>query len=280
MPELAFLNGEIIPIEQAMIPVEDRGYQFGDALYEVIASYEGRLFCLEEHLDRLASGMSSLNYPSLPRENLSRAISKLFNKSGLARAALYIQISRGVAPRDHSYSGDMGLQMVMTVRKVVEKPLEFRQKGASAITVIDTRWARCDIKTVQLLSNSMAKQKALDNGAFDAIFVTGEGIVREATSSNVFIVADGRILTHPLTRRILPGITRKVVLDICRKENMAVEERFYTTDELFAADEVFLSGTISEILPITSIDGQFIGNAEVGPATARLYDSLLKRIRQ
>lgn len=278
MPELAYLNGEIMPIGQAMVPIEDRGYNFGDAVYEFVASYHGRLFCLDLHLDRLERSMRELAFPPLSRETIREAIEALFARAGIDRAGIYIQVSRGVAARDHAFPSPGGVQFVMTVRRVHEKPAELRQKGATAITVTDIRWGRCDIKTVQLLPNVLAKQKAVEAGVFDAIFVADSGDVREGTSSNLFIVKNGILFTHPLTPRILPGITRKVVLDLCRAAELTVEERTFDRAALLAADEVFLTGTITEVLPITRIDGTAIGDGTVGPISRRLYADLQHQI--
>jgi D-alanine transaminase len=277
MPELAYLNGEILPIEKACVSIEDRGYQFGDAVYEFIASYKGKLFCLDEHLDRLERSMQGLCMPLLPREDLHEAIMTLFEKAGIARAGIYMQISRGVSPRNHPFPQDAKLQFVMTIRPVEEKPPELRRNGATAITVEDFRWGRCDLKTVQLLPNVLAKQKAEEAGAFDAIFVSQEGVVREATSSNIFIVTGGRLKTHPLSPQILPGITRKVVIELSRSIDLPVEESLFGTQDLFGADEAFLTGTVTEVLPIVTIDGIRIGNGVVGSVTSRLYESLKQK---
>ena len=274
MPELAYLNGEILPIEKAYVPIEDRGYQFGDAVYEFIASYNGKLFCLDKHLDRLEHSMQGLSMPTIPREDIRNAVMRLFEKSGIARAGIYMQISRGVSPRNHPFPESAKPQFAMTIRPVEEKPPELRQTGATAITVEDLRWGRCDLKTVQLLPNVLAKQMAQEAGVFDAIFVSQEGVVREATSSNIFIVTDGRLVTHPLTPQILPGITRTVVIDLCRTIDLAVEERFYSVDDLFSAEEAFLTGTVTEVLPIVTVDGNRIGNGRVGSVTSRLYRAL------
>lgn len=273
MPELAYLNGKFMPIEDAMVPIEDRGYQFGDAVYEVIASVDGKLFCLEEHLDRLERSMKALSFPSISRDDVRDAILKIFTRSGFSRAGVYIQISRGVAPRDHLFPVSSTLQVVMTVRDVKEVPQEYREKGISVITVKDFRWGRCDIKTVQLLPNAMAKQQAFEAGVYDAIFVSAQGVVREATSSNLFVVKDGQLITHPLTENILPGITRMVVLDLCKELQLPVEERFYSTEELFDADEAFLTGTTTEVLPIVRIDKKNIGGGKIGPVAGRLAEA-------
>ncbi len=278
MPELAYLNGTIMPIENAAVPVEDRGYNFGDAVYEYVASYNGRLFYMEPHLDRLEHSMAALAFPPLPREKIRTAIETLFAEAAIDRAGIYIQISRGVAPRDHAFPADAELQFLMILRRVHEKPAVLRDKGAAAITVTDIRWGRCDIKTVQLLPNVLAKQQALEAGAYDAIFVAETGEVREGTSSNLFIIKDQSLITHPLTQRILPGITRMIILDICKAAGLSVEEAYFDKAALYAADEVFMSGTITEVLPITRIDGKPIGDGTVGPVTQRLNRDLLDRI--
>ena len=277
MPDLAYVNGEIMPIENAVVPIEDRGYQFGDGVYEFIASYEGRLFMLEAHLDRLERSLRELYFDAIPRAGIKEAVLELFKISGYPRAGIYIQISRGVAPRNHAISPGMSPQTIMTIRAVAEIPEKKRTDGATAITVQDTRWGRWDIKTIQLLSNSLAKQKALDSGCDDAIFVSAENVVREGTSSNLFIVSDGRLATHPLTDNILPGITRMVILDACETADLDARESFFGPDELYAADEVFLTGTVTEVLPIVRIDAKPIGDGKVGPTTRRLYDLLRQR---
>jgi D-alanine transaminase len=277
MPELAYVNGEYLPIEKALVPVEDRGYQFGDAVYEFIASYKGRLFFLEEHLARLDRSMHGLAFPKVSRETIRHAVLTLFAKAAINRAGIYIQISRGVAPRNHPFPDNVPLQIVMTARAIEEKPVALRTNGAAAITVEDLRWGRCDLKTVQLLPNVLAKQQALAAGAFDAIFVSSEGVVREATSSNVCIVSECRMITHPLTPQILPGITRKVVIDLCRELDISVEERLYKIDDLYGADEAFLTGTVTEVLPIVTVDERPIGDGSVGEVTDRLFDALRQR---
>ena len=277
MPELAYLNGEFLPIEKALVPVEDRGYQFGDAVYEFIASYKGRLFCVEEHLDRLDRSLKGLSFPPVSRETIRKAVLTLFEKAAIQRAGIYIQISRGASPRNHAFPEGVHPQIVMTIREIEEKPPELRKNGVAALTVEDIRWGRCDLKTVQLLPNVLAKQKALAAGVFDAIFVSAEGVVREGTSSNICIVADDVVITHPLTPQILPGITRMVVIDLCRELNIPVSERFFKTDALYGSKEVFLTGTVTEVLPIVTIDGHRIGDGQVGPVTARLFEALRQR---
>ena len=273
MPELAYLNGKILPIEEAMVPIEDRGYQFGDAVYEYIASYNGRLFCIEKHLDRLERSMQGLSFPPVAKDDMRDALNTLFEQAQIERAGIYIQISRGIAPRNHPFPEESQVQIVMTIRSLPEAH-PHAEEGAATITMKDLRWSRCDIKTVQLLPNVLAKQKALDAGVYDTIFITETGVVREATSSNVFIVQNKTAVTHPLTPNILGGITRMVIFDICKAKEIPLEERFFSVEELYQADEVFLCGTVTEVLPIVEIDGKKIGDGKVGPLTRTLYGAL------
>ena len=277
MPELAYLNGVIRPINETYVPIEDRGYQFGDAVYEFIASYNGKFFCLKEHLDRLEKSMERLLFPKVDRNFIQNAIDELFEKARIARAGLYIQISRGVAPRDHAWAKDIKLQIIMTIKKVDELDSKIRKQGIDIITVQDERWSNCDIKTVQILFNAMAKQKAKDQGAFDAIFISKDGIVREGTSSNFFLVKDGGLITHPLTKNILPGITRMVVMDLARNLGIKAEEKFLSKTDLFSAEEAFLTGTVTEILGIKTIDGVPIGKGKPGEITQKLYRALREK---
>ena len=278
MPELAYLNGEFIPISEARIPIEDRGYQFGDAVYEFIVSYNGKLFCLEEHLDRLIRSMTELSFTPIPKEKIRTAVLELFNRSGLKRASIYIQISRGVAVRNHTFSKKLAAQTVMTIRQSKEIPAKYKKTGVALMTLQDFRWGRCDIKTVQILPNALAKQKALDAGKYDAIFVGENGRVREATSANVFILNGEKIITHPSSHDILPGITRCVVINLCRELNIPVQEKFYQIEELYSSTETFLTGSTTEILPVISVDEHAIGDGKVGPITKRLITAFKKRI--
>jgi D-alanine transaminase len=277
MPELAYLNGKIRPISETFVPIEDRGYQFGDAVYEFIASYNGKLFCLKEHLDRLQYSMERLSFLKMDRGFIERAIYEIFEQAGIARAGIYIQISRGVASRNHAWAKDMKLQFLMTVKNVAEIPSENRKQGIDIITVQDERWSNCDIKTVQILFNAMAKQKAKSLGAFDAIFVSEGGIIREGTSSNFFMVKEGTLFTHPLTKNILPGITRMVIMDLARDLKIKAEEKLLTKSDIFSADEAFLTGTVTEILGIKTIDKKPIGAEKPGKITKKLYRSLRQR---
>jgi D-alanine transaminase len=225
---------------------------------------------------RLSRSLDGLFFPPVSIDAVRDAIVGLYAASGIERAGIYLQISRGVDRRDHPFPKEPTPQVVMTVRHLKEKPAHLRENGAAVITVTDFRWGRCDIKTVQLLPNVMAKQQALDAGAFDALFVSDDGVVREATSSNFFIVSAGALVTHPLTERILAGITRQVLVPLAPTLSIPVEERFFTLEEVFAADEAFLTGTTTEVLPVVSVDGTPVGSGAVGPVSRRLFAALRK----
>lgn len=276
MPEVAYLNGEILPIEQARVPVEDRGYQFGDAVYEYLAAYDGHIFALEAHLDRLQNSLSALDFPSISRNRIREAILSTHQRSAIKQAGIYLQISRGVAPRNHIWPKTIAPQFVITIRQRPRIDPQWREQGISAITVKDFRWGRCDIKTVQLLANTLARQQASQVQAHDAIFISAIDVVREATSSNVFIVTGGSLITHPLTPNILPGITRAELIKLSKVHDIPTFEDFFSRSDLLEADEVFLSGTVTEVLPVTQIDGRTIGAGTPGPIAQRLHTYLLK----
>ena len=210
---------------------------------------------------------------------IETAVLELFEKAQIARAGIYIQISRGVAPRDHAWNEDIKTQVIMTIKTVKEIPSKLREQGIDIITVQDERWMNCDIKTVQILPNAMAKQKAKAQGAFDAIFVSKDGIIREGTSSNFFIIKNGALITHPLTKNILPGITRMVVKDLAKELGIKVEEKFLSKTDIYSADEAFLTGTVTEILGIKTIDGKSIGSGKLGKITQKLYKGLMEKMK-
>ena len=270
MPELAYVNGTIGPIEEAKVSIEDRGYQFADAVYEVVVSYDGRPFLLDEHMARLKRSMAGLQFPAVDLAALEKEMRNLFTISEIDNAALYLQISRGTAPRNHAYGDQMETQIVMTIRPAPAIPAEKRAKGYTVITVPDTRWGRCDLKTTQLSSNGMAKQQALNSGADDALFVSDDGILREGTSSNLFMVMGDEIFTHPADHRILPGITRQAVLDICTELNLPVRFEKMHQSALADTTELFITGTVTEVLPVVSVDGNAIGDGKPGPVAQKL----------
>lgn len=272
---LCYLNGQFLPRASATIPVEDRGFIFGDGVYEVWRVVNGRLFETDRHLARLAFGLGELRIdaPDIAQaEVLNEVADRLLAENGLldGEATLYLEVTRGVAPRTHAFPPAGTEPTVFVMANKFAPPNELRSRGATAITVPDIRWMRCDIKTIQLLPNVFAKQAAAEKGAMEA-FMVRDGVVTEGSHANVLGVVDGVIRTHPLTNLILPGITRAVVLEIAGSLGIPVDERPFTEAELMQADELFLAGTTADVMPIVKVNDQTIGSGKPGEITMRLY---------
>jgi D-alanine transaminase len=279
MPNIAFVNGRFMPLDRARVSVEDRGFQFGDGIYELIRTYEGRIFHLEDHLRRLEQSARELGLPMVySKSRWKQILEKAHSRSGYPEAKLYIQITRGAAPRDHSFPKKTRATIVVTVRKMIPLRPELQEKGAAVITVPDLRWGRCDIKSINLLPNIMARQKARAAGAFEAIFVR-EGLVLEGAGTNVFAVIQGQITTPPKGPAILPGITRDLVVELARDARDPLIEKGIVLEDLLSAGEVFLTGTTTEILPVVKVNGRTIGDGRPGRITRRLYQQFLQAIR-
>ena len=274
MADIGFLNGRFMPLAEAMVPVEDRGYQFGDGVYEVIRTYRGVPFQLEAHVARLERSAVAIGLP-LPfrAAEWSSYVAEGIRLAGYAESKVYIQLTRGVAPRDHLFPVGTPPTAVMTIRQMRSLDPVLYATGVPVITVKDLRWGRCDIKSVNLLPNVMARQQAKDAGAFEAIFVRA-GEVSEGAVSNVMLVRAGVLVTAPADERILSGVTRAVVLDLARKEGILVEERAIRVEELRRADEIFLTGTTVEILPVIGVDGVVVGTGKRGELTRLLSHRL------
>lgn len=280
MNELAYVNGVFGPIAEARISVEDRGFQFGDGVYEVIVAYDGRPFLLEEHLARLRRSLEGirLNY-DFAANPLEPIIAEGLRCTGLPEAMVYIQVTRGVAPRAHLVPEGVDPTVVMTFKPLPKVSDELRRRGASVMTTLDTRWAKCSIKAVTLLPNVLAKSEAAAGGYDDAVFVTETGEVRECTAANVFLVKDGRLQFPPRDESVLHGITQGFILECASALGIPVNERSFTVDALHQADEAFISGTTVEVLGIASLDDRPVGNGQVGPITRRLFEEFWRRVR-
>lgn len=275
---LAYFNGEILAAEQIAISMDDRGFLFGDALYEVVHVYRGQLFAWDLHMQRLGQGLAELRYPDVRLEGLKAAAVALLREIEDEEALVYIQISRGVQPRSHLFPGPSTPPTVLVwARPLVPLDAQVVAQGVSTVTAADDRWAKVWIKTVGLLPNVMAKQAANDQGAFDAIFVR-DGMVTESTSANVFIVEAGVLRTAPVTNYILPGITRHIVLELAGELGMKVNLRPFSVAEMMNADEVFLTGTTTEVLAVREVDGHAI--RRVGPTSQKLLQALHRRANQ
>jgi D-alanine transaminase len=278
VPNVAFVNGVFVPLAEAKVSIEDRGFQFGDGIYEVIRTYKGCPFALEAHLARLERSATALDLT----QPYSRAEWTHHILGGIRRAAypeskIYIQLSRGVAPRDHAYSAEGPPTVVMTVREFHPLDRSVQAVGVEVMTIEDIRWGRCDIKSVNILANVLARQQAKQAQVFEAILVK-EGLVTEGAVSNVMVVRGGTVVTAPEGSRILSGVTRDVVLELARDEGLPIQERFISQAELYGADEVFLTGTTVEVLAVVRVDGKVIGDGRPGPITQRLAAGFTRRI--
>ena len=270
MPDIAFINGRFLPWHEATVSIDDRGFQFGDAVYEVIRTYRGVPFELSAHFARLERSLKALGLPQpYAYSQWKQWIQQGLSLAGYQDAKIYIQITRGIAPRDHRFPLHVTPTVVMTIRAFHALAPDIRQKGVTACTCDDLRWGRCDIKSVNLLGNVLAREEAQRAGVFEAILVK-DGNVTEGSVSNVMVVQDGTVITAPEGPQILSGVTRTVVMDLAKKEELAFEERWIQRSALYEADEVFLTGTTLEVLGVVRIDGKVIGSGEPGPVTRAL----------
>jgi len=273
-----YLNGKYMPLEQAMVSVEDRGFLFGDGIYEVVRFYGGRPFRLEAHLQRLHRSAKGTRMPlSAAVSDLPSIIERVWAETKLENGEIYIECTRGSAhPRNHSFPAEANptlLVMPVPLRPPSKSALTL---GVATITVPDIRWHRCDIKSIMLLPSAMAKQQARENDAHEAIFIRS-GVVTEGASTNIFSVIKGTLRTHPANEAILAGITRQVVLELAVELGQDVREESFTRDQMYGADEVLLVSSTNEVLPITRIDGHMIGEGRPGPVTMRLRKAFQER---
>ena len=282
MPRFAYVNGRYVPHAQAAVHVEDRGYQFADGVYEVVTIVRGRMVDEEPHLDRLERSLSEIEIAMpMARPVLQRVMRELVRRNRIQDGILYLQITRGVVARSHEYPRiPIEPALVMTTRNVDMLASSRFSEGANAITVPDIRWQRCDIKTISLIPNCMAKTVAVRADAYEALMVDADGNVTEGTSSNAWIISkEGRLVTRPPTHAILNGVTRLSILRIAAEEGIEVEERLFSIDEAKAAREVFVSSATSFATPIVQIDDTVIGNGKPGSLSCRLLDAYLDYCR-
>jgi D-alanine transaminase len=264
------INGEFVERSNAKVDIEDRGYQFGDGIYEVIRVYNGKMFTGKLHLDRFFRSAESIGMKlGESAEQLDGLLEELILKNNLELGIIYMQATRGVAPRTHAFPAQNVSSTLVAYTKELERPIQKLENGVKAILVEDIRWLRCDIKSLNLLGNVLAKQKASESGCYEAIQSRGQDVT-EGSSSNIFIVKNGVIYTHASDNLILKGITKDVILNLCVENGIQVEERTFTKEELAAADEVFLSSTTSEVIPVIVIDGKKVNNGEPGAVTRKL----------
>lgn len=278
MVRISYVNGNFVDHDQATVHVEDRGYQFSDGVYEVVLIKQGIVIDWALHIERLKRSLNGLKIAyDVDAEAIGAILEKLLAENNLTNvdATLYLQISRGAAKRDHAFpESSVAPSLVMVVSPFSPVSKEVYQQGAKAITCSDLRWKRRDYKTISLLPNVLAKQQAIEEDAVEAIFIEEDGVVTEASASNVFIVDKRGVLkTHPATHSILNGITRLGVLQVAKEQAIAVEEKSFSKQELLDAEEVFITSTTKHILPIVTIGEVAIASGKVGDLTLRLIDA-------
>lgn len=274
MGRIAYVNGRFVPHAEAFVHIEDRGYQLADAVYEVWALFDGKLADAEGHFARLERSLSELRIDMpMSRAALTLVLKEAVRRNRVRDGLLYLQVSRGVAKRDHAFPTEpVRPAVVMTVSAVDRVASEVRAaKGVSVVTTPESRWGRCDIKTVGLLPNALAKQKAREAGAVEAWFVDDLGFVTEGASSNAWIVdAEGRLRTRDTNANILRGITRSTLLSVIKREGMEVDERPFTPADALAAKEAFITGAGTLVLPVVAVDGKPVGEGKPGPVATKL----------
>ena len=271
---LVYLNGEFVDHASARVSVDDRGFLFADGVYEVARVYDGRIFQLRPHMERMQHGLGELRIHAQV-DAIPDIAERLLDENELRQgdATVYVQVTRGAAPRAHAFPPPETPATVYVLAKPFRQhPATYFEDGVATITVPDTRWSRCDIKSIALLPNVLANQQAKDHGAFEALFVR-DGALIEGSHSNLFGVLDGRLITYHLCGYILGGITRKLIMDRAPELGIRVAEEPVKLAELDRVEELFLSGTTTEVMPISKVDNKLIGDGKPGPVTRRLQEA-------
>ncbi|MBE0438688.1 MAG: D-amino-acid transaminase [Gammaproteobacteria bacterium] len=276
-----YLNGHFLPADQAQVSVFDRGFLLGDGVYEVIPVYDGHCFELEAHLNRLQYSLDGVRMknPMTPHQ-WQTMIAELVARNGGGDQSLYLQVTRGVAPRDHIFPIGVEPTAFAMSNPLQAVPEKYKQNGIKAITLADIRWANCNIKAITLLPNSLLKQQAQEAGAQEALLIR-DGYLTEGAASNAYVVLDGTIYTSPKDEKVLPGITREVVIKLALENGIPLLEQAVTEQQLRQADEIWMSSSTKEVLPITELDHDAVGDGKPGPVWKqidRLYQQYKKSI--
>ena len=272
MSRIAYVNGRYLPHREASVHIDDRGYQFADGVYEVIAIDRGRLVDESLHLRRLGRSLAELEIAGpMPEASLKTIMREVIRRNRVSDGIIYIQMTRGVAPRDHAFPRDARTQVVMTARRAKLANPKFLAEGAQVITVPDLRWARCDIKSIALLPNILGKQQAREAGAYEAWQVDRDGNVTEGTSTNAWIVTGaGEVVTRAATNAILNGVTRLGVIRVIEQAGLKFVERPFSVAEAKRAREAFLTSTTAYVTPVVRIDDSVVGDGKPGPLAGEL----------
>ncbi len=281
MSRIAYVNGRYMPQRDASVNVEDRGYQFGDGVYEVVQFYRGRFIDEELHLARLERSLREIRVPMpMDRAALRHVLHEVARRNRVGEGLLYMQVTRGVARRDHAFpSKPIAPALVVTIRRIPPFPRDIDAWSITAITRPDERWARCDIKSVGLLPNVLARQAAREEGASEAILIDRDGMVTEGAATSFWIVGgDGTLRTRALSPAILPGCTRAALIAAMQEKRVPFEERAFSEGEMRAAREAFITSATSFVKPVLAIDGKPVGAGQAGPVTRLLFTLFARHV--
>lgn len=277
--QLAMIGDKIIPLEQLGPEYQDRGLFFGDGVYEVIRSYNGRIFAIDDHLKRFERSMSEVGITGLDIKTVRSRVLSAFEKSGITDAKIYFHITRGSEMRNHSAIRHLTPNFLLTISHVPDSSSE-KARGIAVSTFPDWRWKRCDIKSLNLLANVLARTDAEKKGCSEAILVDSDGMITEGSASGFFSIKDRKIITRPLGTEILASITRKHIIHIASQTDLIIEENTITPEQAANADELFLAVTTKDIVPVVTFDGRRIADGKVGPYTKQLIDLFKKLTEQ
>jgi D-alanine transaminase len=276
---LANFNGAVMPLDEVKVSALDRGFLFGDAVYEVLRIYGGKPWLLEQHWRRFAASLDAVRIRGVDLERLRRRMIETVAAGSFQEAIAYLQITRGVAPRKHIFPEDAAPTEFLYVQEFVDPYAVKRLEGVAVVTQPDLRWKRCDIKSTNLLGNVLAMQAAAEAGAVEAILYGPDGTLTEATHSSFFAVMDGMLVTTPSGSAILPGITRSFLMELARGARVPCREQVLRRSDLSQVSELLLTGTTTEVLPVVRLDEDKVGDGSVGPVTRRLLEAYQQALR-
>ncbi|UBV35792.1 D-amino-acid transaminase [Staphylococcus xylosus] len=272
------INEKLVDEQDANVPYNDRGYVFGDGIYEYIRVYDNNVFTAKEHFERLLRSAKEIGLElKYNVDELTELVQELLSTNGIVIGGVYIQVTRGAAPRDHAFPTPSVEANIMAFTKSYDRPYKLLEEGINAITTEDIRWLRCDIKSLNLLGNVLAKEYATKYNAQEAIQHRGD-IVTEGSSSNVYAIKNGEIYTHPVNNYILNGITRMVIKSVAEEKDIPFNEEVFTLDFLKNADEIIVSSTSIEVMPVVKLNGENVGDGEVGSITKSLQEGFNRYI--
>ncbi|MFA5251052.1 MAG: aminotransferase class IV [Phycisphaerae bacterium] len=267
--QVAMIGDKIVPLAELEPIYNDRGIYFGDGVYEVLRSYNGKIFALEEHMQRLARSLSEIRIANVDIDQIRSRIEKAFEAAGISDARIYFHITRGSAPRNHTWKADLKPNFFLTIIELSDSSKE-KSKGIAVSTHPDWRWKRCDIKSLNLLANVLARQDAEQKGCSEAVFVDDAGLITEGAGSAFFAIPGQSLQTAPLTANILPSVTRKFVIKAAENIGLEVIEKSLTLQQAREADELFIAVTTKDIVPVVKFDGKIVGDGKPGKYTRQL----------